>query len=59
MTLEQIKQSLSHDEWIVFQNSLDCLYYGAGFAALNKYTLNDADAKRIYVMARDYMAEHD
>jgi hypothetical protein len=53
--LERIRKSLTLDEWIVFENSLDCLYCGAGFAALNKHTLSNEDAKRIYIMALDYL----
>lgn len=56
--LERIRKSLTNDEWIVFQNSMDCWFYGTGFSSLNKYTLNEEDAKRIYIMARDYLGNN-
>jgi hypothetical protein len=39
----------------VYENSIDCLYYGYGFSHLNKCGLSDEEAKKIWQQAFEDM----
>lgn len=53
------EQKFSRIEQAVFENALDCLYYGAGFKALNYYDISEDRAKEIWKLAKEFYGNYD
>ena len=51
-------EKLSLKEKAVFENAKDCIIYGYGFKNLNTCGLSKEEAKKIWIMAFNYLVEN-
>ena len=51
-------KNYTHIERIIFENSLDCLYYGYGFNYVNICNYDKSKAKDIFNQAKDFLANN-
>jgi len=60
MTIDEFHALKKHTnlEAIVFENSIDCLYYGYGFSYVNTCGMEKEKAKIIFAQARDFLTRN-